>query len=134
MSLFTRDHWISFGDCDPAGIVYYPNYFKWMDTCFHAFLADRAGGHATLCDQLGSRGIGLMEAKLAFRSPGLEGQTVTYSIDAITWSGRAFDLAYSARVGERLLLEGHERRGVFIERDGRLTAGDVAPLKALLRV
>jgi len=22
---------VEFGDCDPAQIVFYPNYFRWMD-------------------------------------------------------------------------------------------------------
>lgn len=131
MSLFERDQWISFGDCDPAGIVYYPNYFKWMDMTFHALMA-RHGGHAELCRSLGSRGIGLMEATLAFRSPGYEGQTIRYGIERIEWSGRAFDIHYRATEGARLVLEGRERRGVFVARDGRLAAGDVAPLRAAL--
>ena len=35
---------VSFGDCDPAGIVFYPNFFRWFDRCFHHFLAARAWG------------------------------------------------------------------------------------------
>ena len=31
---------IEFGDCDPAQIVFYPNYFKWMDiAALHFFNA-----------------------------------------------------------------------------------------------
>ena len=28
-------HW---GDCDPAGIIFYPTYFRWMDAATWAFL------------------------------------------------------------------------------------------------
>ena len=30
---------VKFGDCDPAGIVFYPNYFRWMDVGTRRFFA-----------------------------------------------------------------------------------------------
>ena len=30
---------VEFGDCDPAGIVFYPNYFRWMDVGTRRFFA-----------------------------------------------------------------------------------------------
>ena len=31
---------VEFGDCDPAGIVFYPNYLRWMDAAsLHFFRA-----------------------------------------------------------------------------------------------
>ena len=26
-----------FGDCDPAGIVFFPNYSRWMDAASHHY-------------------------------------------------------------------------------------------------
>ena len=31
MLISRRDVEISWGDCDPADIVYFPNYFRWFD-------------------------------------------------------------------------------------------------------
>ena len=28
---------IEWGDCDPAGIVFFPNYSRWMDAASHHF-------------------------------------------------------------------------------------------------
>lgn len=106
MAIFEREVPISFGDCDPAGIVFYPNYFRWMDATFHAFLHDRSDGHAALCARLGARGLGLMEAKLGFRSPATEGMTLGYVILGIEWSDRSFEIHYRARQAGRLVLEG----------------------------
>ena len=34
----TRTIRIQWGDCDPAGIVFYPNFFRWMDAAtWHFF-------------------------------------------------------------------------------------------------
>ena len=35
---------ISWGHCDPAKIVFYPNYFIWFDQSVH-FLFDKAGAN-----------------------------------------------------------------------------------------
>lgn len=123
---------ISFGDCDPAGIVFYPNYFRWMDAVFHGFLKARAGGHAQLCQTLGAKGIGLMETSMSFASPATDGDRLTWSLDHITWHDRSFELTYRVETVARKVLEGRERRGVFTVADGRMRAADVNPLRELL--
>src|SRR5215510_5956384 len=36
----TYEVMVEWGDCDPAGIVYYPSYFKWFDQAtYRLFLA-----------------------------------------------------------------------------------------------
>ena len=132
MPLHTHTLSISFGDCDPAGIVYYPNFYRWADRTFHTFLQVRGGGHKKLCADLNSRGFGLMEAQLQFRSPGMEGDDLVYAIESIDWAARSFTVNYRVTCGDRLVLEGYETRGVFVERDGRLAAGDVSGLREVL--
>ena len=39
--MFTTLFGVEWGDCDEAGIVYYPRYFYWMDCAFHRFLLAR---------------------------------------------------------------------------------------------
>ena len=34
---------VAWGHCDPANIVFYPNYFNWFDQSSH-LLFDKAGG------------------------------------------------------------------------------------------
>ena len=41
--IFTLTRSLTWGDCDPAGIVYYPNYHRWMDAATWDMLA--ACGH-----------------------------------------------------------------------------------------
>jgi len=59
---------VFFGDCDPAGIVFYPNIFSWFDRAFHMLL-DPLGGHAAVCKRLDALGMGVMDAKAQFRRP-----------------------------------------------------------------
>ncbi|WP_234186735.1 acyl-CoA thioesterase [Shinella sp. NM-101] len=123
---------VSFGDCDPAGIVFYPNYFRWMDATFHRFLSERAGGHTRLCGQLGAKGIGLMEATLSFRLPVTEGERIIFRAAGIDWGGRSMTVRYEVDFDGKRVLEGRETRGVFVLREGRMVAVDVRDLQLAL--
>jgi 4-hydroxybenzoyl-CoA thioesterase len=123
---------VSFGDCDPAGIVYYPNHFRWFDATFHALLHRHGGGHAAICDGLGSIGLGLVDVGATFRSPAADGDRLDLVARIVEWNAKTFRLAYRGVIGERLVVEGFELRGVFVREGGRLRAGAVAPLRAIL--
>lgn len=132
MADFSLDIQISFGHCDPAGIVFYPNYFRWFDRCFHTFLLERAGGHRGLCARLGAKGIGLMDVDARFPGPATEGDRMRLDMTIADWGGKTLRLEYTGFVRERPVVEGHELRGLFVEREGRMRAGDMAPLRAIL--
>ncbi|MEM9878480.1 MAG: acyl-CoA thioesterase, partial [Pseudomonadota bacterium] len=130
--VFTADYAVSFGDCDPVGIVFYPRIFAWLDRTFHAYLTATAGGHKAICNALNARGTGLMNADCQFRSPLTEGDTLSVDMASLEWRDRAFQVNYEGHVEGRLAFKGTETRALFVEKDGRMTAGDIAPLKAAL--
>lgn len=129
---FSMDIQISFGHCDPAGIVFYPNYFRWFDRCFHTYLLKTAGGHRRLCRKLDAKGIGLMDVRANFTSPAMDGDLMTLDMTIRDWGHKSLTLGYLGRIGDRAVVEGTEVRGMFVTRDGRLRAGEMAPLRALL--
>ncbi|MDK3017226.1 acyl-CoA thioesterase [Pseudodonghicola flavimaris] len=129
---FSMEVQISFGHCDPAGIVFYPNYFRWFDRCFHSFLQKAAGGHRKLCRDLDAQGIGLMDVHAKFLSPALDGDLMTLELRLQEWGDKTLTLDYLGRIGDRHVVRGTELRGMFIRRDGRMRAGEMAPLRAAL--
>lgn len=131
---FTLDIPISFGHCDPAGIVFYPNYFRWFDRCFHTFLRHRAGGHRAICARLGLAGIGLMDVGARFPAPAMEGDTMALHMHFADWGSKTLRLVYEGRVEGRIVVAGTELRGCFEMRDGRLRAGDTGGLRAMIDV
>lgn len=133
MTLHRLEHVVSFGDCDPAGIVFYPNYYAWMDATFHGYLRNAGPGHAALCRDLGARGVGLMETGMRYRAPATDGDLLEITLDSIDWAEKSLRAGFTARVGERLIFEGFETRGLFVaDAGGRLRAAPVAPLRARL--
>jgi len=120
---------ISFGDCDPAEIAYYPNIFKWVDTTFHDWMR-RFGGHAALCRQLDAAGIGLMDASAKFRSPLRDGDDLAVDILGIEWGAKFLRLQYRGTVGERIAFDATETRCLFKLGETGLTAGSMDALRA----
>ncbi len=123
---------ISFGHCDPAGIVFYPNYYRWFDRCFHSFLKQRAGGHGPFCARLGAVGMGLMDTGAQFPSPARDGDEMALEMTLAEWGAKTLRLRYRGLIEGRVVVEGFELRGLFVEREGRLRAGDMAPVRAIL--
>lgn len=132
MADFTLQVPISFGHCDPAGIVFYPNYYRWFDRCFHSYLKETVGGHRAFCAELGAIGMGLMDTGATFPSPGQDGDDMALEMTLAEWGRKTLRLTYRGLVQDRCVVEGFEVRGLFLRADGRLRAGDMAPVRARL--
>jgi 4-hydroxybenzoyl-CoA thioesterase len=131
MTHHKMSHRVSFGDCDPAGIVYYPRFFAWFDRTFHDWLR-QFGGHQALCTQFSAVGIGLIAVDAAFRSPARDGDELDIRIKSLAWSDRSLDLEYEIACCDRLIAKGREKRGVFLVQDGRMISGDMLRLKDIV--
>jgi 4-hydroxybenzoyl-CoA thioesterase len=129
--LHTLTHTVTFGDCDPAGIVFYPNSFRWMDACFHDMLA-RAGGHAKICQEIGSVGLGLADASAQFKTPMMDRDPLSIRLLDIEWGARALTARYETRVGDRLCFTGAEVRCIFKKTDKGMGADSTDALRSLL--
>jgi 4-hydroxybenzoyl-CoA thioesterase len=58
---------VEWGDCDPAGIVYYPNFFHWCDVAMWNLFAECGLPMEALQKHYGAIGLPLLEASAAFR-------------------------------------------------------------------
>ncbi len=130
--MFQVEIQVSFGHCDAAGIVFYPNFFRWFDRCFHTYLLHHHAGHAAVCQKLGARGIGLMKVDASFRSPALDGDVLILEMVVADWHERSVRLNYTGRVDGRVVVQGEELRGVFVPDGARIKAAPVAALRAMI--
>ncbi|MGC0222219.1 acyl-CoA thioesterase [Pseudooceanicola nitratireducens] len=103
---------VRFGDCDPAGISFYPNTFRWIDATFHDLLKN-FGGHAILCEKLDAKGLGLASADAQFRSPLTDGDLLRVTLEIEKWGPRSVTIRYTGQVGSRLAFEATEVRCLF---------------------
>jgi 4-hydroxybenzoyl-CoA thioesterase len=108
---------VQFGDCDPAGIVFFPNFSRWMDEASLAFF--RACGVPPWRELVKTRGIigtPLLEIHTQFLKTATYGETLQVHTTVEDWSAKTFRHRHQVRRGEVLLCEGTEVR-VFCMRD-----------------
>jgi 4-hydroxybenzoyl-CoA thioesterase len=116
---------VHFGDCDPAGIVFFPNFSRWMDQASLAFFA--ACGVPPWRELERTRGIvgtPLLEIHTKFIRPATYGDELQVVTTVETWANKTFTHRHRVMRGDELLCEGTEVRA-FVEREassGRLRA------------
>lgn len=124
---------IEFGDCDPAGIVFYPAFFRWFDATFQRWLRDKGADQALIRDRFDAVGTGLIEAGASFRAPVRPGDLLSLAIAEVVWEERTLRVSYRGTVAGRTAVEGHEVRGLFALRtDGTLRLVPLGDLRAML--
>lgn len=102
---------IQFGDCDPAGIVYYPNYFRFFDNATAALLSAAFAMHKrNWLDDYGIAGIPMVDTGARFLKPSSFGDVVEIR-SAITELGRSsFSVKHDLLRDGELAIEAHEKR------------------------
>jgi len=108
---------VCFGDCDPAGIVFFPNFSKWMDTASLAFfMACGVPPWRELVKTRGIIGTPLLEIHTRFLKPATYGETIEIHTTVEEWAIKTFRHRHVVRRGDDLLCEGTEVRA-FCQRD-----------------
>lgn len=121
---------IQFGDCDPAGIVFFPNYNRWMDEASLAFfMACGIPPWRELVKTRGIIGTPLLEIHTQFKQAATYGEVLNITTTVEHWDRKTFRQRHVVRRGEDLICEGTETRAFVIrdEQSGRLKAIAVPP-------
>jgi 4-hydroxybenzoyl-CoA thioesterase len=114
---------IEWGDCDAAGIVFFPNYFRWFDAAFQRLLKSRGHTQSTLTAAYDIIGTPLVDIGASFHAPARYDEELVVEVAITEWKRSTFRVTYRGMVGDRHVLSGHDVRA-FVARgdDGRLSA------------
>jgi acyl-CoA thioester hydrolase len=129
-----RTEWefkVRFGETDAAGIVYYPNFYKWMDQASHEMFG--AIGYSTrklLTEQLG---IPLLEAHCQFRRPLLFEDRAKVVSTVLEVGNKTVKIGHVVYRGEEVIAEGYEVRAWITGSGGQIKAAAIPdPLRKAL--
>jgi 4-hydroxybenzoyl-CoA thioesterase len=102
---------IEFGDCDPARIVYYPNYFRWFDQGTHHLFAEAGFPLPRLAAERGLT-IPLVGASAEFKGPAVWGDRIVVESRVTRWGGKSFDIEHLVTHADTgaVIAEGSETR------------------------
>ena len=102
---------VQFGDCDPAGIVFFPNFSKWMDaSSLNFFMKCGVPPWRELVKTTGIIGTPLLEIHTKFVRPATYGETIQLHTSVEEWREKVFIHRHIVQRGDTVLCEGTETR------------------------
>lgn len=127
---------VQWGDCDPAGIIFYPTYFRWMDAASWQLWA--AVGYTAKRMKAEHLAMPLVAADCRFIAPAEQGDRCEVRSRIARFGGKSFVVAHDmVREDGTALASGSETRvwGRFASGPGTPLKGEAIPdaVKALFR-
>ena len=114
---------LQWGECDPAGIIFYPTYFRWFDAATWNMFA--AAGYSAKRMRAERRAMPLVAADCEFKNPAEQEDRCEVRSRIVRWGGKSFTVSHEViRDDGALLAQGSETR-VW----GRYENGPGSPLK-----
>ena len=101
---------VEWGDCDPAGIVFYPNYFRWFNQGAHALFGAAGMPFHEMIEAQGIAGVPMLDTQANFKMPVRFGETITLTSWIEEWRNKSFVIAHEARKDGQLCAEGRDIR------------------------
>ncbi len=101
---------IEWGDCDPAGIVYFPRYFEYCDACTNALFARAGLPKPRMLKRYGIEGIPIVDVRGKFLAPSRFGDTVEVESRIVSWGRSSFSVQHRIFRGKTLAAEIDEVR------------------------
>lgn len=127
MHAFERRITVEWGDCDEAGIVFYPNYFYWFDCTYQAWLRQVGLSQRVLRQEYGAV-TPLVDVGAHFRAPVAYDRDIRIGVRVAQWVERRFKLEYEVFNMDGLMVAtGHEWRAwARVLPEGRLKGEPIA--------
>lgn len=111
MALVNRkDVFIEWGDCDPAGIVYYPRYFVFFDNATVALFAAAGLPKHEMLKTFDIVGIPMVDTGARFMIPSRWGETIRIESHVSEWKRSSFDVKHRVFKEDQLAIEAWETR------------------------
>jgi 4-hydroxybenzoyl-CoA thioesterase len=108
---------IEWGHCDPAGIVFNPNFFEFFDRGTWGLFQTALGVRPSdLARRFGIVGMPAVDASARFLAPARFGDAVVLISRVREFRRSSFDVVHELRVGDAIAVQGQETR-VWAGRD-----------------
>jgi 4-hydroxybenzoyl-CoA thioesterase len=116
MAIFSTRQTIRFSDCDPAGIVFFPNFSRWMDaSSLNFFVACGIPIWSELVKTTGIIGTPLLEINTKFMRPATYGERIQIHTSIQEWRDKVVIQKHVVMRGDTVLCEGFETRAFCIK-------------------
>ncbi|EJL81493.1 putative thioesterase [Polaromonas sp. CF318] len=125
---------VEFGDCDPAGIVWFPNFFRWIDAASRRFFVQCGVPSWRETEKTwGVIGTPLVDTHSRFVCTATYGDALAIHTSIPEWRAKSFVQRYRVMRGEQLIMECEEVRIFAGRREGEPTSIRALPIPPEIR-
>jgi len=128
---------VEWGDCDPAGIVFYPRFYAWFDASTWNLFQAVGLTYRAMQQDWQALGIPVVDAQARFQAPCRQKEALVCRSTLAEWRERSFVVTHSILNGDVEAVVGQEVRiwAVAHPQDAqRLQAAPIPPrLRALFQ-
>lgn len=107
---------IEWGDCDPAGIVFYPRYFAYFDACTQRLFAKAGYPQSEMLKRFNAIGYPMVDTRSKFYLPSRFCDEIVIETQITDIRRSSFDVHHRLLKGDALAVEGFETR-VWVGQD-----------------
>jgi len=118
---------VQWGDCDPAGIIFYPTYFRWMDAATWALMEGVGYGPKRMREE--HLAMPLVSASCDFLAPAEQGDRCEVRSRIQRFGGKSFAVAHEIVRADGAPLVAVLARGSETRVWGRFSKGPGSPMK-----
>ena len=119
---------VGWGDCAPAGAVFYPNYFRWFDAGMWNFFDQAEWPLRSIEAKYGNVGLPLIETHVNFKGPCRLHDALRLETRIIGFASKTLDMSHTLFNGDKVAIEASDVRfwGVkHPDEPGRLKAAPI---------
>jgi 4-hydroxybenzoyl-CoA thioesterase len=110
---------VEFGDCDPAGIVWFPNFFRWIDAASrHFFIECGVPSWQETRQSMGLIGTPLVDTQASFVQTASYGDVLQIHTQISEWRKKSFVQTYRVMRGDDEIMRCTEVRIFAADKPG----------------
>jgi YbgC/YbaW family acyl-CoA thioester hydrolase len=119
---------VEWGDCDPAGIVYYPSYFRWCDEATYRLFLKAGMRRDDITSGQWKEGTPLVAAECSFRRASQTGERLVIESHVSRFGRSSFTISHVFRdTSGEIAAEGSETR-IWARKEGDARALQAVPI------
>lgn len=110
-AVFQYERLVEWGECDPHGFIFFPNYFRWMAEGYHRMMRHLGIAVTPHIDAQTMRGTPAISSETRYFAPARLDETVCHRMTVSDIRSRTFSITHAFLRGETLLMESRDTKG-----------------------
>jgi 4-hydroxybenzoyl-CoA thioesterase len=110
-AVFEYQRQVEWGECDPHGFIFFPNYFRWMAEGYHRMMRHLGIAVTPHIDAETMRGTPALSSESRYFAPARLEETVSHRMTVSEIRSRSFSITHAFLRGDMLLMESRDTKG-----------------------